>query len=424
MKASNSVILIGVFSSFFVVTCVMTNVVDAQTVIAEYPFNANSRSSVDSDINSTAGNFLDGGGFSSSFNSGAGNLAPSIQVAGNATNNSEAASISGGDFYEFTVTPAAGQAIIPSSLQFNAQARASGTGGMNSNFSLYWSGDNFSSSLGTYSELTPENSSSDFTDLHGFDLSGLPAKGQPITFRAVVWDGSGSPNKHNRLDNVTLSSDFLETQTTFNQAPSSVDNITGESQGSSSPSGYYTDSSNNNVGVGGSSGNRFNRNAVLGFELPTLDGPIISAGLTLTKTGENGPIDVDLYGLATANPDGSGTSLFLEANSDSNPLNVKIADDLFLAIDDNSTTRTADVTDFILSLYSGTDPSQIEAFFRLNPDEDLSLGSIERSAFGLSGANLSIITANANTAVPEPSTFALAGLGLVGLAFFGWRKRK
>ena len=41
-----------------------------------------------------------------------------------------------------------------------------------------------------------------------------------------------------------------------------------------------------------------------------------------------------------------------------------------------------------------------------------------------SGAATGLLAADVNAAVPEPSTFALAALGLLGLAFFSWRKRK
>lgn len=44
--------------------------------------------------------------------------------------------------------------------------------------------------------------------------------------------------------------------------------------------------------------------------------------------------------------------------------------------------------------------------------------------FGISQIDNSLFLTYTASAVPEPSTFALAALGLMGLAFFGWRKQK
>jgi len=44
--------------------------------------------------------------------------------------------------------------------------------------------------------------------------------------------------------------------------------------------------------------------------------------------------------------------------------------------------------------------------------------------YAYSGNQVALVSETAATAIPEPSTFTIASLGLLGLAWFGWRKRK
>ncbi len=198
----------------------------------------------------------------------------------------------------------------------------------------------------------------------------------------------------------------------------SQDSIVGERQGGTAAAvGYYADEANGTVGVGGGSGNRENRNLIIGFTLPTLTTAIDSVKFSITVTSSNnsaGAIDVDLYGLATATtPD---LSFFLEADTDPDTNQTELKDAFTnTSVADGATVETT-VTAFISSLYTGNTPNQAEVFFRINPDRNLNTGSNPRRvSFSTSTATLEITT------VPEPAVPLLVAVGM-----FAWlgRRRK
>ncbi|MBX3741469.1 MAG: hypothetical protein KF712_10790 [Akkermansiaceae bacterium] len=188
----------------------------------------------------------------------------------------------------------------------------------------------------------------------------------------------------------------------------SQDSIVGEREGGTAAAvGYYADSANGQAGVGGGAGNRENRNLIIGFILPVLSEPIVSATFSIliaNSSSSGGSVAVDLYGLSTINPDGTGTTLFAEIGADGSQIFLM---DAFASPGDTG-TKTATVTDFIQSLYTGNTPNQTEVFFRINPDRGLSTSQgPRRVTFTTSSAQLEIVT------VPEPS------LGLLSVAGFG-----
>jgi hypothetical protein len=91
----------------------------ANHALANYPFpspTASPRASTDTDLNSTASQFTSG--ITSTIDNSVGNLAPSVYVAMKDTPNTEPTS-SGTSYFEFTLTPNAGQKINLSSLTFD-----------------------------------------------------------------------------------------------------------------------------------------------------------------------------------------------------------------------------------------------------------------------------------------------------------------
>jgi hypothetical protein len=135
--------------------------------------------------------------------------------------------------------------------------------------------------------------------------------------------------------------------------------------------GYYVDDPDPRVGS-------VNAQALLrqvkiyGFKLPVLDAPTIaSAELILSSATLNNPnnaFNLDLYGLNTSNPDVTGTTLFFQGDDDFSQ--QKLADPYVMGSGFGPTAgpHIAGATAFIQGLYSGTTPTQSEAFFRLNPD--------------------------------------------------------
>lgn len=208
----------------------------------------------------------------------------------------------------------------------------------------------------------------------------------------------------------------------FSVNPNSDDTIVGKAYDTgANPLGYRVNNPDDRVGTTGPSlSNRIDQQKVFGFTLPVLDLPTISQA---TFRIENDfispalPFNVDLYGLNTANPDGSGTSLFYEGPDD--PTQSYKVDDVIKG--DNSTPLPimADVTSFIQSLYTGTSPNQTEAFFRLNPNTEVALIASPADAQNVvlrPGTAFLII----NT-VPEPGT---AAISLVGVLLLSCRRRR
>lgn len=154
--------------------------------------------------------------------------------------------------------------------------------------------------------------------------------------------------------------------------------------------------------------------------LPTLDPgvEIISATFSATVSSSNpagfsvgGPSDVALFGLATSNPDGSGTTFYSSATS------AGAIDPAFSRTNAAAgSTPSADVTAFIQALYSGNIPDQTEAFFRLATTENR-WTNVNRTSFLNGSAQLVLVV------TPEPGTAMLGGLGLLALCLRRRRPR-
>lgn len=215
---------------------------------------------------------------------------------------------------------------------------------------------------------------------------------------------------------------------------SSTDLVVGEGQ-SNITLGYKVNTVGP-VGITGSFANneRQHANMVLGFTLPTLPTGDVIESVTISfrieSAREEGiPLpNLDTWLLKTATPETTGTALFLEADSDPNPDNKFVSQvgeaqtgdisssNQTFAAPAFAVTRTlaGDALTLFTSFYTGSSPTQSEAFFRLNLDANKGITStIERwvldltadSSAGFDVPQLSITT------VPEPASLALMGLG-------------
>ncbi len=188
--------------------------------------------------------------------------------------------------------------------------------------------------------------------------------------------------------------------------PDSEDLIVGQRQsGAPLTNGYHENPSQSlGVGIPGAAGSRYHRNAVIGFELPVLNpGEVIDdASFQITITSNNtvgGAKPVALYGLSTANPQNTGTSLFSTDTESGTTANMThpLISATFASTGDSSGSPSADVTEFIRSFYTGNVPHRSEVFFRISPTEDM-WPSVNRLDFTKGSARLEVTTA------PGPET--------------------
>ena len=180
--------------------------------------------------------------------------------------------------------------------------------------------------------------------------------------------------------------------------PSSRDYIRGERESGAGALGYFPDSIGSNVGTGGSSGSRDDRNVVFGYTLPTLrPGHVVTSAtfafeITAARdsTGAANLPDLDVYILDSTTPDGSGTTFFYHGPGDP-ATNVVLAYSTSVTIsgtsqnnfaddaEDRSAVLTGSALDLIKSFYGGDHiPDRSEIFFRFNMDEDPAVTSYRR----------------------------------------------
>jgi hypothetical protein len=202
---------------------------------------------------------------------------------------------------------------------------------------------------------------------------------------------------------VTSSANAATVQATLN----SQDRIIGVRESGGAALGYYVDTLPVQVGVSGGGGTRVNQNAVIGFTLPTLNlGESISAAnfaITVSDINTNTTYTVGLFGLVTAAPDDSGTTLF--SQSGAGAINATFTSTAAVA----GSIPTSDVTAFVQSLYVGNTPIQSEVFFRLNQTTALGVANTRRMTFTKDTAALTLTT------IPEPGAALLGGLGMLVL---------
>lgn len=229
---------------------------------------------------------------------------------------------------------------------------------------------------------------------------------------------------------------FAQAATVYTATPAnSTDTIIGKRQSNAPGADYYPDDSNDIVGLTGSSASqtRSVRNVVLGYTLPTLTAgeTIDGATFNFNVVGVRNQPRLDVYLLDTANPDTTGTDFFFEGPDDTNS-DVTYVGDYFnssssgsqVSLDEDvSLSLTGDPLTLLQGFYGGDHiPDQTEVFFRFNLDQEVPIRSPSYYRYNVnvdaSASSLDI------TVIPEPSTLALAGLGLFGLIGFGRRRKR
>jgi uncharacterized repeat protein (TIGR02543 family) len=213
--------------------------------------------------------------------------------------------------------------------------------------------------------------------------------------------------------------------------------IRGESENLANPLGYFQTTSSN-VGTGGATGSRDDRNPVFGFTLPTLpvggtlDAATFNFEITAafdTTGGQNLP-GLHAYLLDSADPTGTGTTFFYHGTQDPSAnarrigtTSVTISGTTSVPFPAGQEVRsfslTGDALTLLKSYYSGNTPTRSTAYFRFNLSVDSTTVSLRRYNVNTTEAGSSLqlvytaptiytITYNANGAdsgsVPDSQT--------------------
>lgn len=148
-----------------------------------------------------------------------------------------------------------------------------------------------------------------------------------------------------------------------------------------------------------------------------------------TTKSPSGPYDVSQKGIDL---DGSGTitgTISLDGLDPSSPVDVYLIgtswySDIDVSITSyNEGTTASTLVDLITNPREGNRGRTFLSQVQISDFSDIDQIDfvLEGNEAGIHGV---IVTQEVQAAVPEPSTFALAALGLLGLACFGWRKKK
>jgi hypothetical protein len=185
-------------------------------VIASYPFAGASTASTDTEPNSTAGTFTLGPasvGSSPAWGFTATNPGGSFGSAfarSHTVPNTEAAAVTNGSYFSFTVTPSGGYELDLTSLTFSTAYGTDGTtltGSTTATFFVRTSLDGFAANVGSSFVQNSENAASPLTfnsrsvDLTGPLFQNIAAIAE---VRIYVFDGSTSQNRVPRVTNVVL----------------------------------------------------------------------------------------------------------------------------------------------------------------------------------------------------------------------------
>ena len=194
------------------------------------------------------------------------------------------------------------------------------------------------------------------------------------------------------------------------------------------PSVFLTDNGNaDRVGTGGTTGQQRTNVPVLGFTLPTIPvGETVSAAafsFTMDSASalNNSPafdLVVSLLGVAAI---GDIDATFYTDDASSLGAGNFLVGSLTTSDVATGSTETFNLTGgaltFLAGLYDGAgNPSQTEIFFRLSPSSPINPATTGNSRYQLDDSAVGGVARTLTlTTVPEPSSFSLLGLGVLGL---------
>lgn len=208
-------------------TCLLLSVYTrdchAAVALAQYPFTSSSAASTDTDGSSTASTFSDGDG-TLNFDTNFGNPLPSVFKSYNDAANSKAAALAGNSYWQFTVTPVAGNNLNLSSITIDIENdKVTGDGANpDATFFLQASLDGGAFAdvpLGSFSP-PPGNKSAWATDVSSY--ANIANTG--VTFRIYAFDSEGSTGT--KFDTLGLHLDNVELDGTTTDPPPSAPEAT------------------------------------------------------------------------------------------------------------------------------------------------------------------------------------------------------
>ncbi len=413
-------------------------------VIAEYSFAGGSAASTDTEPNSTAADFTKNPassdwGFSSS--------SSTVFARSNATTASEAAAVTAGDYFSFTVAPDAGFELDLTQLQFDTTHNLthptppSPDTGATMSFFVRSSVDGFAANIGpVYSQAW------DTTTPRTVDLSAAAFRDiqVPTEFRIYIHDSGVNLEENGaRLDNVILGGTVVPPGTTVFQegvSPTAAYTHDAVHIRSNQPTTNQNGAGQIIIGLAATGNERlrglfeFDVSAIAAsdqIDSVSLDLTTLSSSAGINNVGGAGALttfNVYEYGFdfdettatwnAPAAGDVAGGTLGTLLTSAS--FDVEITDQK-ITFDDTAAFRTA-VSDALAG----------DGFLRLilaNNDET-NLGShdfarfADETAAAASRPRLLVTHSSVVNVIPEPSSLVLWALAVLGLACFGRRRAK
>jgi hypothetical protein len=199
-------------------------------VIAQYPFTSGSPASTDSELNSTAGNFLEKSNDPNNwwgFSAGSGNVFSQSR----GTTDSVMNAVTANDYWSFTVTPSSGFTLDLTTLTFDSLHNATaGNGDQDINatmgFFVRSSIDGYASNIGSTFTQAWSTTSSRSVDVSAPAFQGIDTA---ITFRIYIFDsGIDTASNGARLDNVVLNGHVVAESTGAFLSGFTYDLVTGD----------------------------------------------------------------------------------------------------------------------------------------------------------------------------------------------------
>lgn len=184
-------------------------------ILAQYTFTGSARTSSDADPLSVASTFDDGTGFTSSFDLTRGNSAPSLAVVSTVIDGStQAAAVTAGDYFTFTITPTTGTTLNLSSLTFDYANYTNDGTFPTETFFARSNQDSFAANLASAVTATTGSAGvfATATITLGAAFQNLTT---PVEFRIYLSDGTNDADRGALIDNVVLNGTAIPEPSTW-----------------------------------------------------------------------------------------------------------------------------------------------------------------------------------------------------------------